>query len=317
MNFFRRLFHPQPKIQKTDLTQRFDLICRVGQGSMSKVWRAKDSVSGRTVALKVLDREKTARLDARFKGLKRPSEGEVAVRLRHRNIVQTLEFGYTRDSEQFLVMEFIEGVSLSFLVEMQNERMQHNRLRYCIEIGEALQYFHQQNFIHRDLCPRNVIVTDEDDTIKLIDFGLAVPNTPPFQAPGNRTGTAQYMAPELIKRQRTDQRIDIFSFSVSCYEMYSKRFPWESAYSIEAVMQHIRRPPDDIRQHAPGIDSQVADVIMRGLAMHPDDRWQTVDQMLQPLREARRRLEGTSRAVQAGIELETGIELDEDPESDL
>jgi serine/threonine protein kinase len=292
MNFFQRLFSGKPRIKKTDIPLRFDLISRVGQGSMSKVWRARDTLTGRMVAVKVLDREKTLRLEARFKGLMRPPEGAIATVLQHPNIVRTLEYGITRDNEQFLVMEFVEGVSLSFLVDMQNDRMKQNRLKYMIQMGEALQYFHQQKFIHRDLCPRNVIVSDEDDTVKLIDFGLAVPNTPPFQAPGNRTGTATYMAPELIKRQRTDQRIDIFSYSVSCYEMYTKRFPWESAYSIEAVMQHIRRPPENIRDHAPDIDEQVAATIMRGLALMPDDRWQTIDEMLRPLREVQRRLEG-------------------------
>lgn len=314
MNFFQRLFQGKPKVKKTDLTQRFELVCRVGQGSMSKVWRARDSMSGRTVALKILDKEKTARLEARFKGTPKPSEGTVAGMLKHPYIVKTLEFGVTTHNEQFLVMEFVEGVSLSFLVDMQNERMKKNRLRYIIQIGEALHYFHQQRFIHRDLCPRNVIVSDEDDSIRLIDFGLAVPNTPEFQAPGNRTGTAQYMAPELIRRQRTDQRIDIFSFSVSCYEMYTKRFPWEASYSIEAVMQHIRRPPDDIRDHAPDIDDQVADTIMRGLALMPDDRWQTVDQMLQPLRDANRRLETVDGIT---LEGEEGIELEEEPKKPL
>ena len=75
-----------------------------------------------------------------------------------------------------------------------------------------------------------------------------MPNTPEFQAPGNRTGTANYMAPELIKRQRTDQRIDIFSYAMTCYEMWAKRLPWDAAETLEAVMQHINMPPVDIRK---------------------------------------------------------------------
>ncbi|HRX83106.1 MAG TPA: serine/threonine-protein kinase, partial [Pirellulaceae bacterium] len=234
-DFLKRLFARQPKVEKIDLRKRFDLIGRVGQGSMSKVWRARDVLSGRMVAVKVLDKEKTLKLESRFKGLNKPKEGEIAVALRHPNVVKTIEFGVTLDSEQFLVMEFIEGVGLSYLVDVQNERMQRNRISYMIQLGDGVEYFHRQNYIHRDICPRNVMV-DEHDRVKLIDFGLVVPNTPPFQAPGNRTGTANYMAPELIKRQRTDQRIDIFSYSVTCYEMATKHLPWPAADSFESVL---------------------------------------------------------------------------------
>ncbi|HID21729.1 MAG TPA: serine/threonine protein kinase, partial [Planctomycetaceae bacterium] len=113
MDFFGRLFGKRPKRQrlpKTDIEKRFALIARVGQGSMSKVWKARDSKTGLIVALKVLDKEKTQKLEARFRGLNRPSEGEIAVQLRHPHIVRTYEHGLTRNNEQFLVMEFIDGV---------------------------------------------------------------------------------------------------------------------------------------------------------------------------------------------------------------
>jgi eukaryotic-like serine/threonine-protein kinase len=290
MKFLKQLFARKSKIPRTDVTRRFDLIGRVGQGSMSKVWRARDTMTGRMVALKVLDLEKTRRLEARFTGLNKPTEGEVAVGLDHPHIVRTFEHGLTRQGEQFLVMEFIEGVGLSFLVDMQNELMRNNRLRLMIELGEAVQYFHQQNWIHRDICPRNVLV-DQDNGIKLIDFGLVVPNTPPFRKPGNRTGTANYMAPELIKRLRTDQRIDIFSFSITCYEMFTKRYPWEAGMTLDMAIQHINKPPTDIRDLVPDIDEQVAETIMRGLERDPNDRWPSMGRMLAPLREAQSRLE--------------------------
>ena len=296
MKFLRRLLKPRPRRKRIDIARRFDLIGRVGQGSMSKVWRARDLMTGRVVALKILDKEKTKKLDARFPGLQRPSEGEVAVQLQHPHIVRTYEYGYTRADEQFLVMEFVEGLGLSYLVDVQNETMKRNRLRFAIELGEAISYFHHANWIHRDLCPRNVIV-DRDNSIKLIDFGLVVPNTPDFQKPGNRTGTANYMAPELIRRQRTDQRIDIFSFAVTCYEIYARHLPWEAAQSIDAAMAHLNKPPTDIREHVPDLDESVAKTIMKGLAISPDSRWQTIDDMLGPLRQAQRRLDPESAAA--------------------
>jgi serine/threonine protein kinase len=292
MKFLKKLFERKPKIVKVDIAKRFELLTRTGQGSMSKVWRARDHLSGRVVALKLLDIDKTKRFEARFKGMKirKPSEGEIAVQLKHPHIVKTLEHGITTNDEQFLVMEFVEGVCLSYLVDVQNEQMQKNRLWYCIQLGEAIRYFHQQKWIHRDICPRNILVT-EDDQIKLIDFGLVVPNTAPFQQPGNRTGTANYMAPELIKRQKTDQRLDIFSYAVTCYEMYTRRYPWDAGETLEMAVQHINSPPVKIDTLVPGIDSQVAEAIMKGLALDPRDRWQKIDDMIDQFREARARIE--------------------------
>ena len=285
LDFLKKLLQGKSKVPLLDVTKRFQLVSRVGQGSMSKVWRAVDGYNGRTVALKLLDIEKTKRLESRFKGIKtpKPTEGEVALKLKHPHIVQTFEVGITTNKEQYLVMEFVEGVSLSYLVDVQNDVMQRNRLRFMIELGEAIEYFHRQNWIHRDICPRNILL-DTDYSIKLIDFGLVVPNTPEFQAPGNRTGTANYMAPELIKRQRTDQRIDIFSYAVTCYEMYAKRLPWDAAETLDAVVQHINNPPEDLKRHCPDIDPRIAEVIMKGLAVEPRDRWQTMGALLEPLR---------------------------------
>ena len=291
MDFLKRLFQRKPKVEKVDVKRRFELHGRVGQGSMSKVWRATDSIGSKPVALKVLDKARLARLDNRFKslGLKRPHEGEISLSLRHPNIVKTFEYGITTDDEEYLVMEFVDGVSLSYLVESQNTQMKKNCLWYCIQLGEALDAVHRAGYIHRDLCPRNVIVSNEY-VVKLIDFGLVVPNTDPYKRPGNRTGTANYMAPELIKRQPTDERIDIFSYAVTCFEMFTKQLPWDSGDTLESVLQHINSPPRDIKKYAPKLDDQVCQTIMKGLERDPRDRWQTVREMINELRSAAERL---------------------------
>lgn len=290
MNFLKKLFQGKPKVPRIDVTKRFELIGRIGQGSMSRVFRARDTRTGKVVALKILDKEKTKKFEARFPPeLKKPTEGEIALTLRHPHIVQTWEWGMTLEGEQFLVMEFVEGVSLSYLVDVQNDLMKSKRLRFLIQLGEAVRHFHEQGWIHRDICPRNVMV-DTENQIKLIDFGLVVPNTPPFQAPGNRTGTANYMAPELIKRQRTDQRIDVFSYAVTCFEMYTKRFPWAAAETLEMVLQHINSPPVDIRELTPKIDEQIAETIMKGLASDPARRWPNVLPMIQQFRDVNARM---------------------------
>ena len=298
-NFLKNLFAKKSRVEKVDVARRFELLSRVGQGSMSKVWRARENMTGRMLAVKVLDKMKTERFEARFVGLKKPIEGDIAASLQHPNIVHTIEHGITTDGEQYLVMDFIEGLSLSYLVDVQNEQMRDNCLNYVIQLGEALDYLHRQNWIHRDLCPRNVMV-DPDNMVKLIDFGLVVPNTPDFQKPGNRTGTANYMAPELIKRQRTDQRIDIFSFAVTAYEMFAKRLPWDvpDQETLETVLQHINKPPKPISQFTPHIDPRVAEVIMKGLQTNPTDRWQTMSEMLIPLRKAHEEIEAKRQMEQ-------------------
>ncbi|MDB4614210.1 serine/threonine protein kinase [bacterium] len=290
MKFLNNIFG-KDRVEKIDLDDRFIRHGRVGQGSMSKVWKAQDKRNQKFVALKVLDRAKMIRYEARFPPeYKKPAEGDIALTLKHPYIVETMEWGVTKDDEHFLVMDFVEGIGLALLTEMQNEQMRRYRLRYMIQIGHGLDYFHKKNWIHRDLCPRNIMVSEKENNIQLIDFGLVVPNTSDFRKPGNRTGTANYMAPELIKRQPTDQRIDLFSYAVTCYEMYAKRLPWDAALTLDAVVQHINKPPVQLKELVPSIDDQIAETIMKGLAIDPNDRWQSAAQMTKAFKEAEKRM---------------------------
>lgn len=298
MSLFDKKRTNKKALERVDIKKRFNLLGRVGQGSMSKVWKAEDVMAHRKVAIKVLDKEKTRRFEARFEGLNKPSEGDIALSLRHPYIVVTHEVGLTTDDEVFLVMDYVDGSGLALLVDLQGEQMQRHRLRYMIQIGEALTYFHEQGWIHRDLCPRNILVSDEND-IKLIDFGLVVPDKPEFRKPGNRTGTANYLAPELILRRETDQRLDVFAYAVTCFEMYSKRHPWEAAMTLDAVVQHINQPPVQLTELVPRIDTRISEVIMKGLERDANDRWQTVAEMVDEFREAEKRLVKLSKKVLA------------------
>src|SRR5215203_1905724 len=137
------MFKARPKsrtagLPRIDVRKRFDLLNRTGQGSMSRVWRARDMSLGRTVCLKLLDKDKTAKFEARFQGLNKPREGVICMALRHKNIVQTHEFGITTDGEYYLVMELIEGAGLNYLVETRNERLNGNRVNYLGQLADAL-----------------------------------------------------------------------------------------------------------------------------------------------------------------------------------
>src|SRR5262249_15863918 len=164
-----------------------------GQGSMSKVWRARDMKTGMYICLKLLDKIKTQRFEARFPKMNRPSEGAVLSTLRPKNIVKTYEHRITTAREQYIVMELIDGMGLNFLIETSSPGLNGHRIDYLCQIAEALEYLHGMKFLHRDICPRNVMV-DKEGVVKLIDFGLAIPYTPVFCQPGNRTGTPDYLA---------------------------------------------------------------------------------------------------------------------------
>lgn len=288
-----KLFGRKPKsafaarlknVERTRVADRFDLDNRIGQGSMSKVFRARDKKLGRTVCLKILDKVKTERFEARFVGLQRPHEGIVSTTFRHRNCVHTYEWGLTTDGEIFLVMELIDGVGLNFLIETDARQLQGNRFNFLLQATEGLEYIHQQNFIHRDICPRNMMLNSEG-VLKLIDFGLAVPNTPDFRKPGNRTGTANYMAPELIKRVPTDQRVDLFALGVTAFETFTGRLPWEGTQSLQTMLSHLNDPGRDPQDVNPKLPKAVAAFLRKAVERDPRDRYQTAGDFKQALRD--------------------------------
>jgi serine/threonine protein kinase len=272
-----------------DLKSRFDLQARSGQGSMSKVWRAYDREVGRVVCLKLLDKEKTAKFEARFVGRNKPSEGEICMAMRHENIVRTYDAGRLKTGEPFMSMEWIEGVGLNFLVETRTLRDPALKTNYLGQLCDAVEYMHNELYLHRDLCPRNVMVTN-DGVVKLIDFGLTIPYTARFCEPGNRTGTPDYLAPEIIKRQTTDHRVDLFSLGVTAYEVFTGGLPWPKAHgSMEILLKHINQPGRDPSELLPDMSDELRDLLVRGIDRDPKTRFQSAAELrdaLQSLPEA-------------------------------
>lgn len=257
-----------------DLEKRFDLLGRTGQGSMSKVWRARDRKTGKTVCLKVLDKVKTAKFEARFVGLKRPPEGEICMALRHKNIVTTYEHGLTTAKEPYISFELIEGVGLNFMIENKSSDLEKKRIDILSQFADGLEFIHRQGYLHRDLCPRNVMVTSEG-VVKIIDLGLAVPFTRQFCRPGNRTGTINYLAPELIKRQTTDQRVDMFALGVTAYEVFTGGIlPWERAESLQTLLSHMNAAARNPLDYRPDLDKRIVEFIRKGVERDPALRFQ-------------------------------------------
>ena len=260
---------------RVDIKKRFELIGRTGQGSMSKVWRARDRKLGRMVCLKLLDKLKTAKFEARFQGAKKPKEGAICLGLKHQNIVQTYEHGVTTEGEPYLVMEMVDGSVLESLVTSKSAQLKGNRINYLTQLADALEYLHTQGYLHRDLCPRNAMVT-KAGVVKLIDFGLAIPNKPDFLKPGNRTGTPDYLAPEIIRRAATDHRVDLFALGVTAFELFTFNLPWEKQQdSMQTFLNHINTPGRSPLEFLPKLDKPTADFLIKSIERDPRDRFQT------------------------------------------
>ena len=269
--------------RKLNVRSRFELMRKAISGTMSKFYMARDRKTGQIVGLKILDPEKTAAFMARFKGLKKPTEGEIAVQLNHPRIVNTFEHGLTTEGEQYLVMEFLEGAGMNSVLIGEDDVLEGRHVRFIRQLAEALAVVHEKGFLHRDVCPRNVLLTSDNENIKLIDFGLAVPATKQFMQPGNRTGTPNYMAPELVRRKDTDQRLDVFAFGVTAFEICTFELPWLRGVTGQAAMTHDQ-PPTDIRKLRPNINPALAKAIHYCIEPNRAKRCKSMDEFLSLIR---------------------------------
>ena len=154
-------------------------------------------------------------------GLKKPSEGEICMALRHDNIVRTYEHGITTKGEPYLVMEWVEGLGLNYLVETRSPQLKGNRINYLGQLCDAVEYMHDNKCLHRDLCPRNVMV-DKEGVVKLIDFGLTIPYTPDVLRPAATAPARRTSSPRRSSAGKpTDHRVDLFALGVTAYEVFT------------------------------------------------------------------------------------------------
>jgi serine/threonine protein kinase len=274
---------PPVKLKTVNIAKRFTIISETGQGSMSKVYKALDNGTGRVVCLKVQDMAKTTAAIGRAAMEGRPSEGEIGTRIKHRNVVQTHEFGRSTKGEHWLTMEFVEGASLSNVRE-SSARDIAKRVNHLIQVADGLEAVHRAGFIHRDVGPKNVLVTGEN-VVKIIDFGLAVPNTPLFRRPGNRTGTLNYMAPELLRREATDERIDIFSYGVLAFEFFTNRIPFDlKGDQMTVLRMRMNADPMELAKVAPDLPPELCAVIQKAMARRKEERWKSMAEISEALR---------------------------------
>ena len=264
-----------------DISKRYEFLREATSGTMSEFYKARDRETDQIVGLKILDKKKHDQLEMRFRGLDKPAEGEIAMSFDHPRIVTTHGFGLTSKGEQFLVMEFLDGPGLNSLIIGRSELLNGNRLALMRHAAESLLVVHEASYIHRDICPRNYVCSADASSLKLIDFGLTVPAQPQFMQPGIRTGTPNYMSPEVVRRKPTDHRLDIFSFGVSMYEMFSFELPWQRGSGDGlAAMSNGQSPPTPLTTHCPKLHPIIEQVIAKCLIPEPEKRLQSMKEVL-------------------------------------
>jgi eukaryotic-like serine/threonine-protein kinase len=278
--------------QRVDIHRRFELLSEGYVGTMSRFHRARDREHDRIVGLKLCDVEKTGLFETRFAGLQKPTEGEIALSMKHERIVETFESGVSVTGQPFIVMEFLPGPGLQQLVREHNERLVGRRLNLIRQMAEAVLAVHRAGYIHRDICPRNFICSPELDSLKLIDFGLTLPDLPEFRKPGNRTGTPMYMAPEIVRRRSTDQRVDVFAFGVTAYELLAFQLPWPWAEATgRGALTHDSDDPVPILEIAPQLNRTLAAAVSDCLFADREKRPQSLEVFLNRIRRVQSELE--------------------------
>ena len=273
--FLAKLFGIVPRVQ---LDRRYERLQESISGTMSNFFKARDHDTGAIVGLKIIDPKKLEPIEGRYKGLGKPTEGEIGRQIEGPHVVRTLAWGTAADGRPYVVQEFVEGTLLHTLLSSRKPLQPDRRLDLVRQAAAAVATVHKAGFVHRDICPRNFILRP-DGRLVLIDFGLTVPDKPVFLQPGNRIGTPNYMAPEVVRRRQADRRIDVFSFGVTAYEICTLDLPWPRGASGKAALAHDS-PPADIRERWPDIPRALAAAIMDCIAADPARRPDTLDAFL-------------------------------------
>jgi serine/threonine protein kinase len=173
---------------------------------------------------------------------------------------------------------------LNFLIETRSPHLRGKYSELLLQAADGLEYIHKQGFIHRDICPRNMMVTGAG-VLKYIDFGLAIPLRPEFCRPGNRTGTPDYLAPEVIKRVSTDHRVDLFALGVTAFELFTGgELPWEKAESMQTLLSHMNSLGKDPREFVPSMDKRTAAFLIKAIEREPGRRFQSAAEFREALK---------------------------------
>jgi hypothetical protein len=267
------------------LAHRYLLEAPIARGGMATVWRARDDVLARTVAVKVLHAHLAQDQDflARFR-----REALAAARLAHPNIVAIYDSGSQPDGEggerHYIVLEHCGGGTLADLLRSRGQLPPDEAVAVGATICAALSYAHQAGIYHRDIKPANVLLAD-DGTLKVADFGIAKAAfaSGDITTTGTILGTVTYMAPEQIVGMEADQRSDVYSLGVLMYELLAGRPPFVEDGQLATALAHQHRPPPPLRSFRVGVPRGLETAVGKALAKDPSGRWQSAEELRRAL----------------------------------
>ena len=270
------------------IANRYEMIEKVGNGGMATVYKAKDHILNRFVAVKILRDEFTT--DNEF--IKRfHSEAQAVASLTNPNIVAVYDVG-NEGNLYYIVMELVQGRTLKEIIQEQGKLSWKWSLRVAIQIAKALETAHKNNIIHRDIKPHNIIIT-EDGTAKVTDFGIAkaVSNST-ITAFGTTLGSVHYFSPEHARGGFTDAKSDLYSLGVVLYEMLTGKVPFEADTPVSVALMHMQEKPVEPIELTPTIPISVNKIVMKAMQKDANFRYQSASEMLKDLNMALKNPDG-------------------------
>ena len=261
------------------LANRYEVLEKIGVGGMATVYKAKDNILKRNVAIKVLRDEFTT--DDEF--IKRfNTEAQSAASLTHPNIVSIYDVGH-EDNLYYIVMELIKGKTLKEIINEDGTLPWKWSVNIAIQIASALETAHKNNIIHRDIKPHNIIIT-EDGIAKVTDFGIAkaVSNST-ITAFGTTIGSVHYLSPEHARGGFTDAKSDIYSLGVVMYEMLTGRVPFDADTPVSIALKHMQEKPIEPKEVNPEIPNAINKIILKAMEKEISLRYASATEMLKDL----------------------------------
>ena len=263
---------------------RYEILEEVGLGGMATVYKAKDHVLNRLVAVKVLKDEFTT--DTEF--IKRfNTEAQAAASLSHPNIVSIYDVGHEDENNlYYIVMELVQGKTLKEIINSEGILSWKWAVNIAMQIASALELAHKNGIVHRDIKPHNIIIT-EDGIAKVTDFGIAkaVSNST-ITAFGTTIGSVHYFSPEQAKGGFTDAKSDLYSLGVVMYEMLTGKVPFDADTPVSVALKHMQEDPKEPIDLNPEIPSAVNQIVIKAMQKEPSARYQNATEMLHDLSKA-------------------------------
>lgn len=260
------------------LSDRYEILSKVGAGGMSDVYKAKDHILSRFVAIKVLKQEFSE--DSSFV-TKFRAEAQSAAGLEHPNIVNIYDVG-SENGLYYIVMEYVEGITLKTYIEKKGQLSFKESASIAIQVARGIEAAHNKNIIHRDIKPQNIIIST-DGKVKVTDFGIAKA-TSSNTISSDVMGSVHYASPEQARNGFVDGRSDIYSLGIVMFEMVTGRVPFDGDTTVAVALQHLQEEIAKPSIYAPDLPISFEKIILKCTQKTPDRRYQTIEELLTDIR---------------------------------